>query len=110
MQYTYTSTCEKVAKFEITAVAGTSDYNVVPVAVYPADQACTGVNGTDVATLKVTDVGDGPRRFLINGSNQTIIANAPRDIANGRYPVGCRISARTVIEASPWSRPAINVG
>jgi hypothetical protein len=75
VQYTYSSTCEKIAKFEIAAVAGTSDYNVVPVAVYPADQACTGVNGTDVATLKVTDVGDGPRRFLINGANQTIIAN-----------------------------------
>jgi hypothetical protein len=75
VQYTYSSTCEKTAKFEIAAVAGTSDYNVTPVAVYPADQNCTGVNGTDVATLRVTDIGEGPRRFLINGANQTIIAN-----------------------------------
>ena len=78
VQYAYTSTCEKTAKFEITAVAGTSDYDVVPVAKYPADEACTGVNGSDVATLRVTDVGDGPRRFLIHGSNQTIIANVLR--------------------------------
>ena len=75
VQYTYTSTCEKTAKFEISAVPGTSDYDVNPVASYPADQACTGVNGTDVATLRVTDVGDGPRRFFIHGSNQTITAN-----------------------------------
>ena len=75
VQYSYTSTCEKVAKFEIAAVAGTSDYNVVPVAIYAADEACTGLNGTDVATLRVTDVGNGIRRFFIQGANQTIRAD-----------------------------------
>src|SRR5262245_3681191 len=88
VQYAYTTTCEKVAKFEIAAVAGTSDYNVVPVAVYPSDDACTGVNGTDVATLRVTDVGNGPRRFIVQGANQTIIA----DVLGSTNPIFVRES------------------
>ena len=75
VQYSYSSTCEKVAQFEVNAVAGTSDYNVNVVSVHASDETCTGVNGTDVATLRVTDVGDGPRRFLVHGQSQTIIAN-----------------------------------
>lgn len=75
VQYTYGTTCERTARFEIQAVAGTSEYNVVPVAVYRADQVCTGISGSDIATLRVTDVGSGPRTFHILGSNQVINAN-----------------------------------
>ena len=75
VQYAFTTTCEKNAKFEISPIAGTPNYTVVPVAVYAADDVCTGVNGTDVATLRVTDLGDGPRQFVIAGANQSIIAN-----------------------------------
>jgi hypothetical protein len=75
VQYTYGTTCERTARFEIQAVAGTSTYQVVPVAVRDADAVCTGLNGTDVATLKVTDVGAGARTFQVLGSNQTITAN-----------------------------------
>lgn len=75
VQYAFTSSCEQVARFEIQAVSGTSTYQIVPVAVYPADKACTGINGTDVATLRVTDIGAGPRTFQVLGSNQTITAN-----------------------------------
>ena len=75
VQYAFTTTCEKTAKFEISPIAGTPNYTVVPVAVYQADEACTGVNGTDVATLRVTDLGDGPRQFVVAGANQSITAN-----------------------------------
>jgi hypothetical protein len=75
VQYAFTSTCEQHARFEIQAVAGTSTYQVVPVAVFQADDPCTGVNGTDIATLRVTDVGNGARTFQILGANQTITAN-----------------------------------
>jgi hypothetical protein len=75
VQYAFTSTCEQVARFEIQAVSGTSTYQIVPVAVYSADQACTGINGTDIATLRVTDIGAGPRTFQILGANQTISVN-----------------------------------
>ncbi len=72
VQYAYTSTCEQTARFEVQAVGGTSTYQVVPVAVYAADQACTGINGTDIATLRVTQLGSGLRTFQILGANQTI--------------------------------------
>ena len=51
------------------------NYTVTPVAVYAGDEVCTGVNGTDIATLRVTDLGDGPRQFVIAGANQSIVAN-----------------------------------
>jgi len=75
VQYTFSTTCEKAAKFEISPIAGTPNYTVVPVAIYAGDDVCTGVNGTDVATLRVTDLGDGPRQFVVAGSNQSITAN-----------------------------------
>ena len=75
VQYAFTTTCEKAGKFEISPIAGTPNYTVVPVAVYAGDEVCTGVNGTDVATLRVTDLGDGPRQFVVAGANQSIVAN-----------------------------------
>ena len=75
VQYAFTTTCEKNAKFEIAPIPGTPNYQVTPVVVYKADEACTGVNGLDVATLRVTDIGDGPRQFVVTGSNQSITAN-----------------------------------
>lgn len=75
VQYVFHSTCERTARFEIQVVPGTSTYQVVPVAVHAAGDNCTGVNGSDVATLRVTDVGVGSRTFQVLGSNQTITAN-----------------------------------
>ena len=75
VQYTFGSTCEQRARFEIQVVPGTSTYQVVPVAVHAASDPCTGVSGSDVATLRVTQLGNGPRTFQVLGSNQTITAN-----------------------------------
>ena len=75
VQYSFTTTCEKTARFEIAPIAGTPNYQVTPVAVYPSDEVCTGVSGTDVATLRITDIGEGPRQFVVVGSNQSIVAN-----------------------------------
>lgn len=75
VQYTFSSTCEQRARFEIQVVPGTSIYQVVPVAVHAAGDPCTGVNGSDVATLRVTQLGNGTRTFQVLGSNQTITAN-----------------------------------
>jgi hypothetical protein len=74
VQYTFGTTCEERARFEVNAVAGTSTYQIRPVAVYLASDACTGINGVNVATLRVTDVGNGARTFEVIGANTTLTA------------------------------------
>ena len=83
VQYQFTTTCEKTATFEISVQPGTAIYDITPVAKYKADQVCTGTNGTDVATIRITDVGVGPRVFNVHGSNQTITAN----VLGGSSPI-----------------------
>src|SRR5258708_2727492 len=60
VQYSYSTTCEQNAHFEVAALGG-ANYLVVPVSTHRSDQACTGVNGVGLATLRVTDLGNGPR-------------------------------------------------
>ncbi len=74
VQYAYGTTCDANAHFEVAALGGT-DYLVVPVANHAADQVCTGVNGVGVATLRVTDLGNGTRTFHIEGANDTLVVN-----------------------------------
>jgi hypothetical protein len=77
VQYNYTSSCERTAKFEFSVLSTTPipTYQVVPVATYHEQDGCTGVNGTDVAVLRVTTLGDGARKFIVAGSNATIAAD-----------------------------------
>jgi len=77
VQYNYTTSCEKVAKFEFTVLTTTPTpiYQVTPVAVYNSTDPCTGVNGTDVAVLRVTTLGNGPRQFQVNGALGTLTAD-----------------------------------
>ena len=76
VQYNYTTTCEKTAKFEfiVLSTVPTPVYQVTPVAVYRSTDPCTGVNGTDVAVLRVTDLGSGARTFQVNGALGTLTA------------------------------------
>jgi hypothetical protein len=82
VQYLYPTTCEQNAHFEVQALGG-SNYLVVPAANHPADQACTGVNGVGIATLRVTDVGNGPRTFFIEGANDTLVAQVTASTDTG---------------------------
>jgi hypothetical protein len=77
VQYNYTTSCERVAKFEFTVLSTTPTpvYQVTPVAVYKDNEACTGVNGTDVSVLRVTNLGAGPRQFVVAGSTATLTGN-----------------------------------
>jgi hypothetical protein len=87
VQYMYPTTCDQNAHFEVAALGG-ANYLVVPVATHRANDPCTGVNGVGVATLRVTDLGDGPRTFSIQGANDTLVANVlgstdPAFVTNG---------------------------
>jgi len=82
VQYLYPTTCEQNAHFEVQALGG-SNYLVVPAANHRSDQACTGVNGVGVATLRVTDVGNGPRTFFIEGANDTLVAQVTASTDTG---------------------------
>lgn len=73
VQYLFGTTCDQSAGFEVSSLGG-SNYLVVPVATHRSDQVCTGVNGVAVATLRVTDVGNGARTFFIEGTNDTLVA------------------------------------
>jgi len=87
VQYTYGSTCEQNARFEVVSL-GSSTYGVTTVAIYGAEDKCTGVNGTAVATLRVTDLGTGALTFSVAGSNTILTANvqASTDTAFVTYP------------------------
>jgi len=82
VQYLYPTTCEQNAHFEVQALGG-ANYLVVPAANHPSDQACTGVNGVGVATLRVTDVGNGVRTFFIQGANDTLVAQVTASTDTG---------------------------
>ncbi|MEP7027565.1 MAG: hypothetical protein ABI960_03120 [Candidatus Eisenbacteria bacterium] len=124
VQYTFGSSCEQVAHFEFTVVQGapTPTYQVVPVALYPASEACTGINGADVATLRVTDLGAGPRTFQVLGANGTLIANViagadthfvadtgiafrvlAQDVGTGAAVPGAHVQIRNLIDGSTLS-------
>jgi len=74
VQYAFGSSCDQEVHFEVAALGG-PNYLVVPVATHKADAPCTGVNGVGLATLRVTDVGNGPRTFMIEGANDTLVVN-----------------------------------
>ena len=119
VQYKFGTTCEQHARFEVNAVAGTSTYEIRPVAIYQTSDACTGVNGVDVATLRVTDVGNGPRTFAIIGANATLTADViastdpafvklpgiafrvlVQDVTTGVAIPGAHVQIRNVIDGS----------
>lgn len=99
VQYTYSTACERTAHFEFAVVPGspTPTYQVTPVALYRSGDACTGVNGTDVATLRVTDLGSGPRTFQILGANGTLVANAVAS-ADTHFVTDTGIALRVLVQ------------
>jgi len=82
VQYLYPTTCEQNAHFEVQALGG-SNFLVVPAANHPSDQACTGVNGVGVATLRVLQVGTGTPTFFIEGANDTLVAHVTSSTDTG---------------------------
>jgi len=98
VQYNYTTTCEKAVKFEFTVLSTvpTPVYQVTPVAVYRSTDPCTGVNGTDVAVLRVTALGGGPRTFQVNGALGTLTADViassdPNFVTNTGFGLRVRV-------------------
>jgi hypothetical protein len=72
VQYAFTTTCEKNAKFEIARSRARRTTTVDPVAVYAATRPAPASTAPTSPTLRVTDLGDGPRQFVVTGSNQSI--------------------------------------
>ncbi len=101
VQYTYGSSCERVAHFEFTVVPGapTPTYQVTPVALHRSSDPCTGLNGSDVATLRVTDLGAGPRTFQVLGSAGTLVANVVAS-ADTHFVADTGIAFRVLAQAA----------